>query len=365
MHVSLSSPVADHCSAYALSDEKEPLFSSPCDHDHDNACSQCEELKTTMSDVQRYLEREDLGLPDEELDDLRHTTEQAAQNVLSWKAHQLRSKRQDMARIDVLDQLDESSVMITQDWAMKFLPQKYRESQTDWFAKRGISWHISVVARKHYGKLQSQSFVHIVENCNQDSSVVIRIMEHILRTLKKENPKLTAAFFRQDNAGCYHSSIMLAACRSMGAVTGISVSRIDFSDPQGGKGPCDRKAATIKAHVRRFINEGHDVQTPRDLEAAMLSAGGLSGIRVAVVDSLGVKDSPIKWDGISLINNLQYAGTTITVWRSYDVGSGKMIDKQLPQGMGMEYLEEQSVTRPCMSYLRFSFFVVRRKTTQL
>jgi len=52
---------------------------------------------------------------------------------------------------------------------------------------------------------------------------------------------------------------------------------------------------------------------------------------VAVVDSLGVKDSPIKWDGISLINNLQYAGTTITVWRSYDVGSGKMIDKQLPQ----------------------------------
>ena len=47
--------------------------------------------------------------------------------------------------------------------------------------------------------------------------------------------------------------------------------------PQGGKGPCDRKAATIKAHVRRFINEGHDVQTARDLEAAMLSAGGLSG----------------------------------------------------------------------------------------
>ena len=41
------------------------------------------------------------------------------------------------------------------------------ESQTDWFAKRGISWHISVVARKHQGNLQSQSFVHIVENCDQ------------------------------------------------------------------------------------------------------------------------------------------------------------------------------------------------------
>ena len=105
---------------------------------------------------------------------------------VSWKAHQLRNKRQDMARIAVIDHLETSSVMITQDWAMKFLPQKYRESQTDWFAKRGISWHISVVARRHHEKLQSQSFVHTVENCNQDSSVVICIMEHILRTLKKE-----------------------------------------------------------------------------------------------------------------------------------------------------------------------------------
>ena len=25
---------------------------------------------------------------------------------------------------------------------MKYLPRKYRESQTDWFGKRGIPWHI-------------------------------------------------------------------------------------------------------------------------------------------------------------------------------------------------------------------------------
>lgn len=183
-----------------------------------------------------------------------------------------------MARVDALEQLDNSSVMITQDWAMKFLPQKYRKSQADWFAKRSISWHISVVARRLNGKLQNQSFVHIVKNCNQDSSVVIRIMEHILRTLKTENPEISTAFFRQDNAGCYHNATMLAACRSMGDVTGIAVSRVDFSDPQGGKGPCDRKAATIKAHVCRFVNEGHDVQTPKDLETAMLAAEGVPGV---------------------------------------------------------------------------------------
>ena len=196
MHVSPSSPVADHCSVYALSDDKKPLFSSPCDHDHGRTCPRCEEL---VSAIQEYLEREDLGFPTAKLDDLRHVADEAAQNILSWKAHQLRSKIQDMARVDALEQLDNSSVMITQDWAMKFLPQKYRKSQADWFAKRSISWHISVVARRLNGKLQNQSFVHIVKNCYQDSSVVIRIMEHILRTLKTENPEISTACFRQDN----------------------------------------------------------------------------------------------------------------------------------------------------------------------
>ena len=248
MHASLSSPVADHCNAYALSDEKEPLFSSPRDHYHDNPCTQCKKWKTKITDIQAYLKREDLGLLDEEMDDLHYIYDQAAQNVLSWKAHQLRSKIQDTARVDVLGQLDELSIIIiiTQDWAMKFLPHKYRESQTDWFAKRGISWHINVVARKHQGNLKSQSFVHIVQNSSQGSLVVIRIMEHLLRTLKSENPELTTAFFWSDNAGCYHNSTMLATCRSMGAAAGISLSRVDLSDPKEGKAHANAKQPPSK-----------------------------------------------------------------------------------------------------------------------
>ncbi len=101
-----------------------------------------------------------MGILKEELEDLRYMADQAAQNVLSREAHQQKSKIQDLARIEVLDKLDASSVMIIQDWAMKFLPQKYRESQTDWFAKRGILWHVTVVARKHQWYLQSQTRVN-------------------------------------------------------------------------------------------------------------------------------------------------------------------------------------------------------------
>ena len=108
--------------------------------------------------------------------------QQAYTVIEALKAHQLRSIQQEMARSNIIDTLAESSVLITQDWAMKFLPRKYRETQADWFTNRGISWRIStVVLRK--GNLQHQAFVHVAKSCNQDSDAVVRVLRHILQQL--------------------------------------------------------------------------------------------------------------------------------------------------------------------------------------
>jgi len=88
---------------------------------------------------------------------------------------------------------------------------------------------------------------------------------------------------------------MLAACRLMKEATDIKVTRVDFSDPQGGKGPCDRRAGTIKAHLLRYINERHDVVYADDLKRAILSHGGVRGVRVTLIDS--TKQHPISLQG--------------------------------------------------------------------
>jgi hypothetical protein len=356
IHISESSSVADHCSTHALNDNKEILLKTSCAQSHDKFCAQCEGLKDVLKSIESYLTQ--VKVTQDELDDLRYTCSQAVQNIKSWKAHQLRSTRQDNARTDILRDLDEASVHITQDWAMKFLPQKYRESQSDWFGKRGISWHISVVAWKKEGKLQSQAFVHIVENCTQDSSVVVRIIDHTLRTLKKEHPQLKTAFLRQGNAGCYHSSLMLSTCRLMKMRTGISVSRVDFSDPQGGKGSCDRKAANIKAHVRRYINEGNDVQTARDFKEAMLSGDGIKGVRIALVDAAAKKcvEPQVKWDGVSALNNFKYTEKGITVWRAFNIGKGKLVKEVQIGGNAIVHFIFTSSQSPKSSFCGDIFF---------
>lgn len=334
VHITQGSRVADHCAVYALSDPKEDHFQGTCDHTHDQSCSSCEGLDSVLSSIEASVRHKTSNLSDEERDDMMYSCQQAVQAIHTWKAHQLRVLQQDKCRINVLQELNFNEVLITQDWAMKFLPLKYRETQTDWFGKRGISWHISVVVRRETGgNLQHQAFVHIAKNCSQDSNVVAAIMEHILRNLSNEHPEITTAYFHQDNAGCYKSAAMLAACPLMQKTTGINVRRVDISDPQGGKGSCDRKAATIKAHVRRFVNEGHDVLTADDFRDAILSNNGVRGVRVAVVNCEFLAPAqPVKWEGVSSINNLSYQVTGVTVWKAYDVGKGKTILRTQLQG---------------------------------
>ena len=69
------------------------------------------------------------NLPQDLQDDLLFTARTASDGIRSWKTHQLRMVHQDTARTDIVDSIQEGSVLITQDFAMKFLPAHYRETQ--------------------------------------------------------------------------------------------------------------------------------------------------------------------------------------------------------------------------------------------
>ncbi|CAF3986425.1 unnamed protein product, partial [Rotaria magnacalcarata] len=49
-----------------------------------------------------------------------------------------------------------------------------------------------------------------------------------------------------DNAGCYYSANTIVSALQLSEMAGITVKRVDFCDPQGGKGSCDRYAAVIR-----------------------------------------------------------------------------------------------------------------------
>ena len=50
---------------------------------------------------------------------------------------------------------------------------------------------------------------------------------------------------------CYHSTYNILRVPTIEKEAGIRVAEIGLSGPQGGKGPADRMAATIKGHITR------------------------------------------------------------------------------------------------------------------
>ena len=101
---------------------------------------------------------------EEKRDDNRFVVQNAVEAIQAWKSHQIRMVHQDECRLKVMESLSEDAVLIVQDFAMTFLPAEYREAQSDFFGKRGISWHISVCIRKRNDNLEAQTLVHILES---------------------------------------------------------------------------------------------------------------------------------------------------------------------------------------------------------
>ncbi len=163
---------------------------------------------------------------------MEYVITQSKKNILAWKAHLLCYINQEESRLNRLRDFDLGAVL---DWAMTFLPGIYHESQSDWFGKRGISWHIAVAMTKREDCLKLLTFVHVFESCTQDSPAVLAIIDDVVNQLKSERPEIKQISFRQDNAGCYHSAFNLLVVKQLATKYEVELA-VDFSTPKVVKG---------------------------------------------------------------------------------------------------------------------------------
>ena len=309
LHVSRDERCVDHCTVYALSSRTDPSFKDTCDHAHDVACDACRGLETVVKETGAKIEDgSSAGLDGGTKRKLHFEYDKAKEAIAAWKAHNLRVVNHDLAKQDVLSTLDGNNCLIVMDWAMKFLPLHYREQMRDFFGKRGKSWHVSCVIEKQEESFSVQCFVHLFEQCKQDWFAVASIIESLLETVKREQPFISEAFLRSDNGACYHNAPLMFALPAIGSRTGIMIRRYDFSEPQAGKDICDRKIAPMKAHIRRYVNEKHDVVTAAAMKEALESHGGITGCRTAVaaINTVNETGGTNKLKGISKFNNLRF-----------------------------------------------------------
>ena len=110
------------------------------------------------------------------------------------------------------------------------------------------------------------------------------------------------------------------------------VARFDFSDPQGGKGPCDRLAATCKSHnyscVHQWGSRCYECRRYEDCITFSRRSHWCSSSSPAGFEGQANVQQQQKIPGISKLNNFQYRDGHLLAWRAYGIGIGKrVVDK--------------------------------------
>ena len=158
-HIGKEENCADHCTTHSLSDPKIENYKSTCNHNHNIDCDRCESLEHVLQEIKYVLDLTEMD--DEQRSRVKFDLKQCETSIYAWKAHLLRTIIQDEAKQGTLNKLDQETCLIICDWAMKFLPLKYRENMSEFFGKRGLSWHVSAVVTTNAGKYEVECFVHI------------------------------------------------------------------------------------------------------------------------------------------------------------------------------------------------------------
>lgn len=321
-----NSQCPDHCIPFALSDPDDKNLRVDCCHEHNLVCTDCHSLADTLQAVKSEIPNHLSRLGKEKKEDLEYDANAASKKIFDWKAHIIRAQNQERSKHTVLESLEEEEILIVVDWAMKFTAIKFREKQSEWYAKRGMSWHISSVIFKDGQILKVTSYAHLFNNCRQDWYAVLSVLEDLLSIIKGNNAGITKAYIRSDEAGCYHNSQLIASLQQLGERHSIKIVRYDHSEPQFGKDICDRILCPMKAAIRRFCNEGHDITSAEDMYGALKErpVGGTTTAVCAIQEqnlSLQIRKIP----NYSSYHSFEFTATGLRVWKAYNVGPGKLI----------------------------------------
>ncbi|CAH3019314.1 unnamed protein product [Porites evermanni] len=333
IRVSEESQCADHCRVFALSDPEDHL----CEHEHTKSCQSCDNIKNVLEEIELVLSSRDLHFRyQDEKGELEHDISNAIDKIERWKAHILRAVHQDVAKDDILNNMTPEQALIIMDWAMKFLPLKYRETQGEWFGKKGLSWHVTAVITKPKEEFEVRTYVHLLDHCSQNWFAVASIYENTLMEIKRKSPEINEAFVRSDNAGCYHCALLLLSIPGISQRTGVTTSRYDFSESNSGKDICDRHISPLKSHIRQYVNAGNDVEKAKDMKKAIDSYSGVRGCRASVVkvDTCAQDLHNHNWNGVLMFSNFKFCADGIRMWKAFNAGEGKFVryDKLMKRG---------------------------------
>ena len=216
-HVSHCSDNPDcitHCGTFGLSDPKCPQHQSKCTSPHTTDCPDCINIIITLDEIGERI----VKIANEEMKrETTHDFENASQHIIEWSRHNLRANRQSDAKNIVLSQMGDEEAFCTFDWGQKILPQEFRESQSAYFGKKGMSvlvgsfvWKKSSTSGANATTtsaplFNTASYILALTNAAQTDLDTLSAGEIITKQFMNDQKHIKKLHKRTDNAGNFSS----------------------------------------------------------------------------------------------------------------------------------------------------------------
>jgi hypothetical protein len=213
-HCSDNSDCITHCTTFGLSDRKCPQHHLNCTQPHTYDCPDCINIILTLDEIDHKINK----IIDEEIKrETKHDYENASQHIIEWSRHNLRAAQQNDAKNKIISQMGDDEAFCTFDWGQKILPQEYRESQSTYFGKKGMSvlvgsfvWknssaHVAGATTTTTPSFYTQSYILALTNAAQTDLDSLSAGEIIIKQFIKDHTHITKLHKRTDNAGNFSS----------------------------------------------------------------------------------------------------------------------------------------------------------------
>lgn len=291
------------------------------EHPRYSRCKYCMTPFQTLLDIAEAV--------DDVTSDVRAALDDARERFILFLGHQVRCHVQEKRIHNVFQEVvagpEMTHAVVLLDFKMKFEPIFFREKSSEFFGKKGISWHGAVVfhmaARDDIENIEYISDMsslatlyidHIVGNqTTQDAVAVCSILEAVLHRAKTELPLLSEVWLLSDNASCYQNNMLPVIAPFIADAAGLNLRGILHSETQRGKSLVDAHFAVAMRHVNKYCNEqGLDVHTPSDLAGAIAHGDGIANTAVELIDIRPLSAAMQKWSGAGSAGMLQKLGRT-------------------------------------------------------
>lgn len=112
----------DYCLKFALSDPNDSDLEEQCAYEHTTSCGECDEITIRLDKIEHVIKGKDTKFyRKEQQEDILYDFDHSVESTYH-ENNKPRARK-----------------------AMKFFQIRFREKQSDWYGKRGLSWHVSSV----------------------------------------------------------------------------------------------------------------------------------------------------------------------------------------------------------------------------